>query len=407
MDTYKILPFIFNKSKCTGCGACFNICPLHCIKMFQDEEGFLYPMASDACVKCGQCERICPQIYKPQTYNLKNKKAFAAISKDDNIWRRSSSGGAFSEICKSFSDTNTMIVGAVWNKLKVEHKCVIGMENVGQLCKSKYIASDTNNVYKNIRKHLDNREKVIFCGTPCQVSGLKKYLKKEYRNLLLIDLICHGVGSPKVFESCIQIMNEEFGGTIVSYEFRAKKKVFKENHIQKLLFKDKNRSIYVKQDPYIQLFLSQLCLRPCCGSNCQYRTEFRQGDITIADFKGLEKVFPELLGTKRNYSSIIFNTEKGLALLPDLQENMVMYECTLKDIKTRNPLFFQQTESSGKREAFFLEYQNNPINTIKQWTNKTQLYKRSIFRKIYDMCPIYVRKLVLCIFSRVRWGDNI
>lgn len=407
MDNYKILSFICKKEMCTGCGACYNICPIQCIKMCEDEEGFLYPYASNNCINCGKCKRVCPQINKSTLNSLKQKKAFAAVSKDNGIWRQSSSGGAFSEICKIFSsDEDTMFVGAVWKGLKVEHKCVIGFDNIKQLCKSKYIASDINDTFKNIKLYLESNKKVVFCGTPCQVAGLRNYLRKDYENLLLLDLVCHGVGSQKIFDSCIQIINHDLRCEIISYEFRAKTKVYVTNHIQRIFFKKRNeyKSEYIYRDPYIQLFLTQNCLRKCCGKNCRYRTELRQGDITIADFKGLEKVFPKLYGTKKNYSSIIINTDKGYKLIQDLKKNMTMYECSIEDIQKWNPLFSQQTEYSKDRDAFFAEYQIDPENAIRKRTQKVQLYKRSMSRKLYDICPLWARKLIAQFIHKLGGG---
>ncbi len=392
-----MLYFTKSKGDCIGCSACMASCPMQCISMQADEEGFLYPVASDACIHCGKCERVCPLVKKENAVDGNEqypKKAFCALSKDKKIWQRSASGGAFSEICRAFGDSETVICGAAWDGLHVHHVCVHGVDNIAALCKSKYVASSPDNVFAEIKDHLSAEKKVIFCGTPCQVAGLRNYLGKEYSKLLLIDLICHGVGSPKVFNACINNLSKQFGGEVCSYEFRAKRSAYQTDHMQRI--KETNgKAVYIQNDPYIQLFLSQQCLRPSCGKNCRFRTEQRQGDITIADFKGLVDVFPELNGTKRNYSSVIINTAKGETILSRLSESMEMRSCSVDDIKKFNPLFFRQTWHSEKRDEFFQCFVQEPEQTIGKWCKPAEVMKESFKRKFWRYLPVQARKIVI------------
>lgn len=165
------------------------------------------------------------------------KKAYAALSKDKKIWKRSASGGAFSEICKAWGDSETLFAGAAWDKLSVHHICIYNYNDIIKLCKSKYVASNLENTFDEIKEHLESGKKAVFCGTPCQVAGLKSFLGKEYNNLLLIDLICHGVGSPSVFSTCIKILEEQFNDEIMSYTFRSKGSTYEMDYIQKLQMK--------------------------------------------------------------------------------------------------------------------------------------------------------------------------
>ena len=400
-----MLPFIKDKKNCTGCTACFSACPKKCITMKEDDEGFLYPSASDECVHCRICEKVCPQINSVDGVSERDfkQKAYAGITHDKAIWERSASGGAFSEICSAWGDDNTMFVGAAWDGLRVKHQCVIGVNNIAILCKSKYIASEVGVTFSKIREQLEQGKKALFCGTPCQVAGLKSFLKKEYPDLLLVDLICHGVGSPKVFSHCIDILSEEFGKRIEHYEFRAKKSVYESDHIQKIKSSD-SRYIYLENDPYIQLFLKQDCLREACGKNCKYRNEHRMGDITIADYKGLQTVFPELIGIKQNYSSIIINTSKGASIIPTLERNMELLECEVSDIKAHNPLFYRNTWTSESRDSFFEEFIKSPKNTILNRTSPAKVHKISLKKKIYNAMPTIVRKWIIVIYGKIRGG---
>ncbi len=387
-----MLPFTIEKGDCTGCSACYAICPVHCIEMKSDEEGFLYPVASDQCINCNKCQKICPR-QNPNFNETIKQKAFAACSKNHEIWKRSSSGGAFSEICYSFGDSNTLFVGAAWNNLSVQH-IGVGIKNLKVLCKSKYVASDLGDTFNQIKEHLLQNQKVIFCGTPCQVAGLRNFLGKDYEKLLLIDLICHGVGSPKVFQTCIENLEKQFSKRIAAYEFRSKRSIYEGDHLQKVTFID-NSEVYLKDDPYIQLFLKQQCLRPSCGKNCKYRDEHRQGDITIADFKGLAYVFPELAGSKVNFSSIIANTNKGEKIVSALTDKMNLYPCDIGEIKKYNPLFYKQTIFPEERDLFFNDFNFCPEAAIKKYTTVCNIkYKKKFTKKVYDLLPTKIRQKI-------------
>lgn len=397
-----MLQFISYKERCTGCGACYSICPKHCISMKMDAEGFLYPEGSDECIHCNLCEQVCP-IHQQRILAKDNLQiAYAGLSKRYDVWKRSSSGGAFSEICTAWGDEETYVYGAAWEGLEVKHVGIKNVKSISPICKSKYISSEIGESFIKAKQQLESGHRVIFSGTPCQIAGLKKYLNKEYDNLLLIDLICHGVGSPKVFKACINVMEREFGKEIKGYEFRCKRKKYERDHLNAISTVESDEPFYVVNDNYMQLFLRQDCLRPSCGTNCIYRTDARQGDITLADFKGLEQVFPELLGNKKNYSTIIFNTEKARSFLKNLMERMELLPCELDDIKKYNPLFYRSTPSSPNREAFFYDFVESPDDAVQKWTIATQIYKRTFLRIVYDNLPVFLRRNSLRIIFFVK-----
>lgn len=390
--------YIIDKEMCTGCTACLSACPVKCIEMVKDHEGFLYPLASSNCINCNKCRMICP-VYSPKKSVQPFKQvAYAGLSKKYQVWQRSASGGAFSEICEAWDDNTTMFVGAAWDHLKVRHMCLEGLDQIPALCKSKYVSSEMGNSFTVIKTALESGKRVLFSGTPCQVAGLKAVLNNDYENLLLIDFICHGVGSPSVFQTCIDLLSKQFGGEIQKFEFRAKQGFYMLDHLQKI--KMKSRDVFLINDPYIQLFLSQKCLRKSC-SNCPFRNQIREGDITIADFKGLTKVFPQLVGEKQNYSTIIVNTQKGFSLLPVLKKHMTLYECDLEDIKKYNPLFYRQTKMAEGRDGFFSQYHEDNIKAVKDNTVPFSIYRKSIKRKIWDVLPIAIRKIVISTWGGV------
>ena len=395
-----MLTFNPDKAHCTGCAACYSACPTHCIRMKADEEGFLYPEASEACIECGLCEKVCPAVTQENAATLEHQKAFAALSRDAGIWRRSASGGAFSEVCRLWADRDTLIVGAAWDGLRVHHIGVTGFENIAPLCKSKYICSAIEDTFIEIHEALKAGRKAIFCGCPCQVAGLKAFLRKDYENLLTIDLICHGAGSPSVFETCMKSLSSFLGETVTAYQFRAKRKHFEVDYLSRVT--TQSRSRYIVQDPYQQLFLSQNALRPSCGKNCKYRDPHRPGDLTLADFKGLTAVFPDLTFQKRNWSTIVCNTQKGEQAISGLEERMEMRPCKLSDIVKHNPLFARQTWFSQDRDAFFHDFIADSEKAIGQWTVPPSTFKPSLKRRLINLLPTSLLRFVSKIHHFVR-----
>lgn len=385
---------IIDRELCTGCGTCYSICPVNCIQMVEDQNGFFYPQKGENCINCNKCVNLCP---RNSISHLDKKvvvqKAFAALSKNKKIWRLSSSGGAFTEICKAWNDGNTVFFGATWDGIKIKHASVNDLKEIGKLCKSKYISSEIGNSFLMVKNYLEKSFRVVFCGTPCQIAGLKSYLGKEYENLLLLDLICHGVGSPKVFEECLKIIEKKYKSRICSYEFRYKGKYYTQDHIQKVTFAN-GKSVLLQNDAYIQLFTNQDCLRECCGKNCIYRNSDRQGDITIGDFKHLLDIFPKVKDERYNYSTIVFNNKKGLSILEKIAKSMELIPCKIEDIKKNNPIFTRHTYFSKNRKLFFEKFEKNPEKAIEEFTTPISEYRISLKRKILDSSPSFVRRYI-------------
>jgi len=367
--------------------------------MEPDEEGFLYPNEHEGCIHCHLCEKVCPMCNITEKNSIENSKVVAAVSKDRNIWLRSASGGAFSEICKVWSDDSTMIVGATMDNLNVHHIAVIGFDKIAPLCKSKYVSSSIDNTFIDVHKHLKAGYKVIFCGCPCQVDGLNSFLRKRYENLLTIDLICHGQGSPSVFRTCMGVISDNLDAEVIDYEFRSKKRTYDSDYIAKIQYT--NGLCYSKQEPYISLFLSQNCLRPSCGKNCQYRKGQRPGDITLADCKGLSDLFPDLLGSKRNYSSVISNSPKGDKILNLLPARMYVKEYSIDGVKKYNPLIYRQTNFTETRDQFFEDYKNDPYEAVAKWGKPFVKYIPTLKHKFFLYSPFWLRKIILKCYNNL------
>ena len=212
-----------NKTNCYGCTACYSVCPKSAIKMKEDERGFLYPeVIREECVNCGLCEKLCcTQKYKknemPEAYAVKNK--------NDEIRMKSSSGGFFSLIANKILEENGIVYGATYDKkFNVRHKRITKKQELDELRGSKYIQSDLKDSFKNVKEDLKADRKVLFVGTPCQIYGLKKYLNnKEQEKLITLDLICHGVPSPKLWREFVQYIEKDNKSILKKFTFRNKK----------------------------------------------------------------------------------------------------------------------------------------------------------------------------------------
>jgi coenzyme F420-reducing hydrogenase beta subunit len=355
MHTPKIIELA--KYECTGCAACVNICPYGYIQMKSNEEGFLYPTVAEECLGCGMCDKVCPILAnKTQSILEIPQYAVAAVSLSRDIRQASSSGGAFSEICKAYGDSETVVFGARFDGLNVVHSYVVGVKNIRPFCKSKYVQSEIGLCFSDAKNFLENGTKVIFSGTPCQIAGLKSYLGKHYAQLLCIDIICHGVGSPSVFRDMLLQIEKKFRKKIINYSFRNRIERLGNwrDYVCRYEFND-GKVKYELNDPYQELFISQLCLRSCCGESCKFRNKNRNSDITIADFKGKFKIFPKMMD-HRNYSTIIVNSRKGNIVFKSLLSSMKIRHCRLNNIEQFNPLFFKTTRDNPNRDKFFKLY---------------------------------------------------
>ncbi|MBR1719170.1 MAG: Coenzyme F420 hydrogenase/dehydrogenase, beta subunit C-terminal domain, partial [Phocaeicola sp.] len=217
---------IGKKEQCCGCNVCGDICPKNAISYKYDNEGFLYPHIDNTkCVDCSLCEQVCPMISKVNNLGRSNKpKVYAAYSKNEMIRLDSTSGGIHSVLALQMYDRKSYVSGAVYNEdFSVSHIVSDNKNLLPKIRSSKYIQSDSRGIYIQIKKLLDNNKKVFFCGTPCQVQALYKFLKKDYDDLTTCDFVCRGVNSPKVFHSYIDMLERQYKSKVKEIKFKAKK----------------------------------------------------------------------------------------------------------------------------------------------------------------------------------------
>lgn len=346
----------FSEDTCSGCRACENVCPVRCISMVTNNEGFLYPKADTGkCINCGACYNVCPHKHFEKKHDVIG--SYAAELKDEDIRKVSSSGGAFYALAKYIIDEDGVVFGAAFNdSYGVEHIAVDKYEDIAKLQGSKYVQSDIKNCYELARKYLDEGRKVLFAGTPCQIDGLLGFLKKDYEHLLTMDFICHGVPSPTVWKHYLDEMSKKYNSKITDVSFRDKTNGWK-TYSMRLRFENGKTYIgKVTEDIYLRSFLTDIHLRKSCF-NCASKGVMRNSDITVADFFGVEKVIPELKDGKGT-SIILIRNDKAKNVVKMIENDIKIYDANLDTIVKMNPSIEKSVRANPMRNKFFRVLEN-------------------------------------------------
>ena len=310
---------ICERIKCTGCSACFNICSKHAIRMLEDQHGFVYPQIdSTLCIDCGLCKKICPannpvKLVYPTT-------CYAAAVADQNEHATCASGGLATELSKIIINRNGAVYGCSGNDIRnVHHIRVEKHIDLHLLKGSKYVQSHIGSTYQSVKNDLELGRMVLFVGTPCQVAGLHGYLfHKEFKNLITVDLVCHGVPSQKMLNDNIQYYCSSDETVEVAFRRKVTSVAGREasEHIEYgWFYKTSHMKNYCgvkpSKDAYMSGFLNMLIFRESCY-NCRYACIARCGDFTLADFWGLGQDAGFANG--RGVSAVLINTEKAIEL---------------------------------------------------------------------------------------------
>lgn len=315
---------------CCGCTACKYICPKDAIDMTADSLGFKYPVIdNNKCIHCGLCERVC--AFKDdydQTLNLKNPIVIGArhINKDEV--KTSRSGAAFSALCYHVISNGGVVYGAAFSDdFEVIHKRAVTIEECRAFKGSKYVESNLEETFSNVKDDLKVGKLVLFSGTPCQTAGLNSFIGKHLRkNLLLVDILCHGVPSPFVWRDYIKYVEKTAKGKIVEANFRDKRICGWSAH--KESFRMSDDRLIVRRS-YSDLFYKHIMFRRSCG-NCHYCNTVRPSDITLGDFWGWEQAGITVNADDRGLSLLLVNTEKGLMYLKKIEKNLTLYPTSLE-----------------------------------------------------------------------------
>lgn len=354
---------ISDKSRCCGCEACANICPSHCIQMVSDSEGFLYPVPDmDHCLSCGKCEDVCPVLHPAVVTSVK-PVAWAAMNRSDVVRKESSSGGVFSLLAGSVIQNDGVVFGAAFNEsFEVEHIAVETIENLARLRGSKYTQSRIGTVFQQVRQHLKAGREVLFSGTPCQIEGLRAFLGVNYANLLLIDLVCHGVPSPLVWREYVTFRETKNASPTRKISFRDKKYGWKRYSVSFTFMNDTQYFVPVDQDTFMQAFLTDCCLRPSCGT-CAFKKIGRASDITLADFWGIQSVLPAMDDDKGT-SLVILHSHKGTKAFDAVSSSCMRTSIALNAALRGNPAMTTSAVFHKNRSKFFGNLKSLPFDVL-------------------------------------------
>lgn len=346
-----------DKEKCTGCGACVNICPVNAIEMVEDEFGFSYPCISNECIECQRCKKVC-ESRTDIIHNSSYKKVYSAWSKDEKIRFDSTSGGIFTEIARCIIEEGGCVVGAGYvDDNFVKHIIIESNEELYKIRQSKYVQSKIGHIYRDILMQLDRERKVLFCGSPCQVSGLKAFLQKEYSNLYTVDFICRGVNSPKAYREWLREIANKNDDEIKKVWFKYKEYGWKQSPLCTridLLSKD---SIILDKDNnlYMRGYLEQnLFVRPSCGE-CDFKGLKHKADIVLADFWKVDKGQDDDKGT----SMIIINSMKGKIIFEKFRNNINYMKRDLEEMLIGNPSYSNSVRINPHSNQFLKSLDNH------------------------------------------------
>ena len=358
---------------CTGCAACVSVCPTGSISVREDREGFLQPhIDKKTCIGCHKCEKTCPilnPIHIPTDFET---QAYAAINKDEEVRMRSSSGGMFHALAKWTIEQGGVVFGARFNdQWDVVHDYTETIEGIEPFMRSKYVQSRVGDTYKQAKRFLDAGRQVLFVGTPCQIGGLKAYLKKDYDNLLTVDFICHGVPSPSVWRKYLKEITKE--DTLLDFNFRDKKDGWLNFQCVTTTTTTTRREQQMA-NTFFRGFLKNVYLRQSCYK-CAFKSIHRIADITLADYWGIQNICPELNDNKGT-SAIFIHTSKGKTVLNCLSENLYLKNHKNNDILACNSMMTQSVALTSKREWFFFYFSCLPIEIAMRMIEKDWIVKR-------------------------------
>ena len=330
---------ITNKVDCCGCNACGDVCPKQAISFKTDIEGFWYPEVNkEMCVECGLCEKVCPilNVKDLKKNDLLESICYAAEHKNLEVVFDSTSGGLFSALADIMYKSNGYVGGAIFNEdFSVRQYISNDKNDLPKLRSSKYLQSHLDGFYKQVKELLDRDEKVLVCGSPCQMAALRAFLRKDYENLIIADFICRGINSPKVWRKYLDSFEERYGSKVVYCKAKSKEygwrnltqKVILENG--KAYYETKDQSNFTKG--YLR---TGVYCRPSCY-DCRFKGYPRIADITLADFWGIENVDTSMekdLGT----SLVMVNSRKGERFFEEVKKRINYVKVSFDSIEAGN-----------------------------------------------------------------------
>lgn len=342
---------------CTGCSACFAVCPQNCIQMIEDTEGFLRPQIDERrCTNCGRCVQTCPILKAPERHK-RETTAFAAMHMDEQVRLNSTSGGVFTLLSKWVLEQDGFVFGAAYTgTFQVAHRCAQRLEDVEPLRTAKYAQSAIGNTYIQIKSLLEEGFYVLFSGTPCQIEGLRAYLNREYERLILVDIICHGVASPAVWQHYIDYrsIKDASGTAPAAINLRSKESGWPKYSVH---FDYENSNCYSainSEDPFLRGYVGNLYLRPSCYQ-CQFKGASRNSDFTLGDYWGVWSQLPEYDDSK-GVSLLLLHSEKARKIWVQMSAEVKCQEIDCMKALEENTSALESSALPEARPIFMERY---------------------------------------------------
>ncbi len=374
---------------CTGCKMCEQICPVSAISFEADQEGFWYPSVNyDKCVQCGKCIGLCPPFsgVDKRLENDPSPKVFAAWSKDESLRLNSTSGAIYGELARYVFEHGGWVAGVVFDEnFDAKHIVTNNQQDFDRLIRSKYFQSDTQDIYSQVRKLLEQGEFVLFSGTPCQNAALINFLGKRYDNLLSCDFICRGNLSPKAFRKYKQMLERDAGSKLKELHFKNKTKgwntfgtraVFENG---KEYYQDRYSDLYVLAYVHHNLFLRPSCLK------CKFKTLPRIADISFGDFWEVAQNVDPSLDDNKGTSVLMANNKKAMHFIEQIRDRLALYPTTVECVYEGNRCLFESAKRGEKRDIVFKNIDKYDFDVlIKKFTtpSRVKLLKNRIINGV-------------------------
>ena len=380
------------KEKCVGCKSCEQSCPKHCISMVENKEGFWYPSVDEkSCIECKVCLKKCP-VENTEFHRNEPHKVWAWRNKNDVDIMRSASGGAADSAAKTVLQMGGVVYGAAYDEqLAVSHIEVTDEAEREKLQSSKYVQSDPKDSYSKVKQHLAEGRIVLFTGTPCQIAGLYAFLDGDQENLYTVDLICHGVPSPKFFKKYLEYQNKQTAGRVIYFNFRSKdKRGWGTQYLLKAKTKTKTKikTKALSLDRYGKHFMDGGCYRESCYQ-CAYAEMNRVADLTVGDFWGIAKSHPKF-NSPKGVSCVFVNTEKGQKLFETRTPLAEIEKTTLEEAMAR--------QGNLVKPSFRPEYRNSFYKDIDE---KWFIERLHVGLQIKERIKIFIPKRIVDFLKRL------
>lgn len=366
--------------KCTGCTACISVCPQKCLEMRDGEGGFLFPMqiGAENCIGCGLCNQACP-ILVSRPHLTENTRVYAVYSQDTEERLASSSGGVFSLFARDVLSADGIVYGASYDRdFRVHHIAITETADLYRLRGAKYAQSDMNGIFSNVQKNLMENRNVLFTGTPCQVAGLKAFLKRDYANLITIDFVCHGVPSPTAWIAYVQFRAklDNKGILPTSINLRSKSTGWSQ-YAYSIVFEYADGEKYSAEsshDLFMQLFIDNYINRKSC-EDCQFKGCKRQSDVTLGDFWGIWEIDSDMDDNKGT-SLVLTHSKKGEKAFEAVRNRSRVKEFSLDDASRFNPSLLTSSACKAERDIVLAKIRTENFDAIYNYVNSMAWFYR-------------------------------